>query len=85
MANEELGQFERLDMLEEARDLLKQVIELIEQVFPNDEYVKAYMIDRLKIRVGDGRGFSDSDPNTGSSHDLSIDGLIKRILFGEEG
>jgi hypothetical protein len=57
MANEELGQFERLDTLEEARDLLKQVMELIEQVFPDDEYVKAYMIDHLKIRVGDGSGF----------------------------
>jgi hypothetical protein len=85
MTNEELGQFERLDTLEEARDLLKQVIELIEQVFPDDEYVKAHMIDQLKIRVGDGSGFSDSSPNTGSSHDLNIDSLIKRILFGEEG
>lgn len=50
-----------------------------------DEYVKAHMIDQLKIRVGDGSGFSDSSPNTGSSHDLNIDSLIKRILFGEEG
>jgi len=76
MTNEDLGQFERLDMLEEARDLLNQAIELIEQVFPNDEYVKAYMIDHLKIRVGDDHGFL--------SGDLNIDSLIKRIVFGEE-
>lgn len=76
MTNEELGQFERLDMLEEARDLLNQAIELIEQVFPNDEYVKAYMIDHLKIRAGGDHGFLSSD--------LNIDSLIKRIVFGEE-
>lgn len=76
MTNEELGQFERLDMLEEAREHLRQAVELIEQVFPDDEYVKAYMIDHLKIRTGNDHGFL--------SGDLNIDSLIDRILDGEE-
>ncbi len=76
MTNEELGQFERLDMLEEAREHLQQAVDLIEQVFPDDEYVKAYMIDHLKIRVGCDQGLL--------SGDLNIDSLIDRILDGEE-
>jgi hypothetical protein len=76
MTNEELGQFERLDMLEEAREHLQQAVDLIEQVFPDDEYVKAYMIDHLKIRVGCDHGFL--------SGDLNIDSLIDRIQDGEE-
>jgi hypothetical protein len=76
MTNEELGQFERLDMLEEAREHLQQAVDLIEQVFPDDEYVKAYMIDHLKIRTGNDHGFL--------SGDLNIDSLIDRILDGEE-
>lgn len=76
MDNEELGQFERLDMLEEAREHLQQAVDLIEQVFPKDQYVKAYMIDQLKIRTGKDHGFL--------SGDLNIDSLIDRILDGEE-
>lgn len=73
---DEFSQFERLDMLEEARDHLQQAVDLIEKVFPNDEYVKAYMIDHLKIRTGNDHGFL--------SDDLNIGKLIDRILDGEE-
>lgn len=65
-----LETYEKLDMLEDAREHLQQAIELIEQVFPNDEYVKAYMIDHLRIRAGSDHGFL--------SGDLNIDDLIKR-------
>lgn len=63
--------YEKLDMLEEAREHLQQAIELIKGVFPDDEYVKAYIIDQLRIRAGGDHGFL--------SGDLSIDDLIERV------
>lgn len=63
--------YEKVDMLEEAREHLQQAIELIEGVFPDDAYVKAYMIDHLRIRAGGDHGFL--------SNDLNIDSLIDRV------
>lgn len=70
-----LGQFERLDMLEEAREHLQSAVDLIKQVFPNDAYVKAYMIDHLQIRTGNHEFLSG---------DLTISNLIDRIVDEEE-
>lgn len=75
MDNEKLGQFERLDMLEEAREHLQNAVDLIKQVFPNDAYVKSYMIDHLQIRTGN---------HDFLSGDLTISNLVDRIVDGEE-
>jgi hypothetical protein len=62
---------ERIDLVEEARTHLEEAIECLRQAFPNDGYVKAYLLDHLQIRVGGDHGFLSSDVN--------MDELIERI------
>lgn len=62
---------EKTYMLTEAREHLQEAIDLLEQVFPDDGYVQAYMIDQLKIRASSGHGFL--------SGDLNMDKLIEMV------
>ncbi len=71
-----LDKCERIEILEEAREHLETAVELIEQVFPSDKYVRAYMIDQLRIRVSSDHGFL--------SGDLNMDNLIERLEDEEE-
>ena len=62
---------EKIDMLLDAQEKLFEVIETIEEVFPEDGNVKAYMIDHLRIKASSDHGFLSSD--------LNINELIERI------
>jgi hypothetical protein len=62
---------EKMDMLVEARDHLQAAIDLLEEVFPDDGYVQAYMIDYLKIKVSNDHGFLSSD--------LNMDNLMEMV------
>ena len=63
---------EKIEMLQEAQDKLFEVIELIEEVFPNDGNIEAYLTDHLRIFAHEEHGFLSSD--------LNIDELMARIL-----
>lgn len=66
-----LTKYERIDLVEDARTHLEEAIECLRQAFPRDEYVKAYLLDHLQIRVGGDHGFL--------SDDLNMDKLIEMI------
>ena len=74
--NVELDSHEKVHMLMEAQEKIFEAIDLIEQVFPDDGYVKSYMIDQLRIMASGDHGFLDSS--------LNIDKLIARVQ-GHEG
>jgi len=59
----ELTNEEKIQKLREAQEKLFDVIEAIEEVFPDDRNVKAYLIDHLRIYASDEHGFMSSDPN----------------------
>ena len=67
----ELTSDEKIDKLRKAQDKLFDVIELAEEVFPDDGNIQAYFIDHLKIRVSDDHGFLNSD--------LNFDKLIEQV------
>ena len=62
---------EKIELLRKAQRKLFEVVEIIEEVFPDDRNVKAYLIDHLRIYASGEHGFLTSDPN--------IDELIEKI------
>jgi hypothetical protein len=67
----QLTKRERIDLVEEARECLERAIECVQEAFPNDEYVKAYMVDHLRICANRDHGFL--------SRDINMDDLIERL------
>jgi hypothetical protein len=67
----QLTKYERIDLVEDARMHLEEAIECLRQAFPRNEYVNAYLLDHLRIRVGSDHGFL--------SNDLNLDKLIEMI------
>jgi hypothetical protein len=74
--NAELDSHERVHMLMEAQEKIFEAIELIEGAFPDDGYVKSYMLDQLRIIASSDHGFLDGS--------LNIDKLIARVQGQEE-
>lgn len=72
----ELTNREKIEKLREAQEKLFEVIETIEEVFPKDRDVKAYLVDHLRIYASEEHGFMTSDPN--------LDELIAKIEEGQE-
>lgn len=59
----ELTNQEKIEKLQEAQEKLFDVIEAIEEVFPDDANIKAYLTDHLRIYASDEHGFLTSNPN----------------------
>lgn len=68
---------ERTELVEEARECLERAIECVAKAFPGDEYVKAYMLDHLRICASRDHGFL--------SRDINMDDLIERLDDDEAG
>ena len=62
---------EKIKLLRKAQEKLFQVIETIEEVFPDDDEVNAYLIPRLKIAASEDHDFLTDA--------LNIDKLIRII------
>ena len=57
---------EKISNLEEAQDLLRQAVELIEEATKgseNEAYTDAYLTSNIKIHIDDESGYVTSAPN----------------------
>jgi len=61
----------KIELLRKAQEKLLRVIEIIEEVFPDDDEVNAYLIPRLKIAASEDHDFLTDA--------LNIDKLIRII------
>lgn len=73
----ELTTAERLGMLDDAQDLLREAHELLTQALRFrgrvDANAKAYLINRLEILAADGHGFLTQDPNVDTYRQTILD------------
>lgn len=64
MATTMLTTDERIDMVQQAQELLHEAIELVERAVAGtgaERYTDAYLLAQLKIRAGSGHGYLTND------------------------
>jgi hypothetical protein len=79
MATTMLTTDERIEMVQQAQEMLHEVIELVEQAVAGtgaERYTEAYLLAQLKIRAGSGHGYL--------TNDQTLDDVIDSLREDEE-
>lgn len=79
MATTMLTTDERIEMVQQAQELLHEVIELVQQAVAGtgaEKYTEAYLLAHLKIRAGSGHGYL--------TRDQTLDDVIDSLKEDEE-
>lgn len=79
MATTMLTKDERIDMVQQAQELLHEAIELVERAVAGtgaERYTDAYLLAQLKIRAGSGHGYL--------TNDQTLDDVIESLQEDEE-